>query len=70
MNAYEDLVFQAHCQIDYLNDAIDQGGRLESCDGDGVEVGLSDGSYMTVYLDPIRRLLDALSRLPKPETAT
>jgi hypothetical protein len=64
---HSDLVFQAHCQIDYLNDYVEEGCRFESCDGDAVEIELSDGSYTTIYLGPIKQLVAAMERLPKPE---
>lgn len=66
MNAYEDAVFQAHCEIDNLYGALADGAKLESCDGHSVEVLLSDGSYMAINLGPILDLVAALKRLPKP----
>ena len=64
MTRYANLIFQAKCQIDYLESADEEGARFESIHEDAVEIELSDGSYTTVYLEPIEQLIAALRRLP------
>ncbi|MFA7282148.1 MAG: hypothetical protein WC100_18855 [Sterolibacterium sp.] len=64
MTAYGNLIFQAKCQIDYIESAEEEGCRFESIHDDAVEIELSDGSYTTVYLEPIEQLIAALRRLP------
>jgi hypothetical protein len=64
MTDYEDMIFQAQCQIDYLADHFENGGTLQSCRDDLVLMHLGDESETTINLEPIQRLLDALRRLP------
>lgn len=63
--AYSNLIFQAHCQIDYLHNEIEDGATIEGCDGDAVTLVLADGSEMSIHLGPISDLLDALRCLRK-----
>lgn len=65
---YEDLIFQAHCQISNLQDFFDEDGTLQSCRDDLVVMHLRDGSETTINLAPIMRLVEALRRLPATPT--
>ncbi len=56
----EDDIFQAHCQIDYLRDHIEEGGRIRHVRDDLVTLDLSDGSETTINLRPIQSLLNGL----------
>ncbi|MGR3521929.1 MAG: hypothetical protein ACU0FT_04165 [Paracoccus sp. (in: a-proteobacteria)] len=65
---YEDLIFQAHCQISHLQDHFDDGGTLQSCAENVVVMHLRDGSETTINLAPVVRLIEGLRRLPKTST--
>lgn len=67
--AMKDLIFQAHCQIDYLNGYAEEGARLDGHEDGSVELELSDGSFTTIYLEPIKQLVAALEALPAPSEA-
>lgn len=56
----EDATFQAHCQIEYLRDHLEEGGRIRHVRDDVVTLDLHDGSETTIYLRPIQHLLDVL----------
>lgn len=59
----EDDVFLALCQIEYLRDGIEEGGRIEKVKDDAVTFINADGSESTFYLQPVQDLLDALRKM-------
>lgn len=59
----EDDTFQAHCQLDYLRDHIEDGATIRHVRDDVVTLDLRDGSETTVNLEPIQSLLNGLRRL-------
>lgn len=61
----EDDVFQAHCQIDYLRDHLEQGGTIRHVRDDLVTLDLPGGSYTEINLRPMQHLLDELRKLTK-----
>ena len=56
----EDDIFQAHCQIDYLNHYFEEGATIRHCRDDVVTLDLADGSKDTINLRPIQHLLNVL----------
>jgi hypothetical protein len=63
---YRDMIFQAKYEIENMDGAR----RFESCDDEGVvEVELSDGTFTSIYLQPIEQLVAVLRGLPKPNPA-
>ena len=56
----DDDTFQAHCQIDYLRDYIEEGATIRHCRDDVVTLDLADGSETTINLRPIQHLLNVL----------
>ena len=60
MTNLEDTIFQAHSEIGYLFDRIDEGAQIESVRDDLVTLILGDDSETTINLRPIQRLLDVL----------
>jgi hypothetical protein len=60
MTDLEDTIFQAHCQIEYLRDHIEEGAQIESVRDDLGTLILGDDSETTINLRPIQRLLDVL----------
>lgn len=63
MHYLTDDIFQADCQIGYLRDYLDEGGKIESVVDDTVTITLRDGSEAHVYLGPIYQLLVELREL-------
>lgn len=61
----EDDVFQAHCQIDFLRDHLEQGGTIRHVRDDLVTLDLPDNSYTEVNLRPVQHLLTELRKLTK-----
>ena len=59
----EDDTFQAHCQIDYLQNYIEEGATIRHVRDDVVTLDLRDGSETTINLEPVQSLLDGLRRL-------
>lgn len=59
----ENDVFQAECQISYLQGHLEDGGTIDHVRDDVVTMTLSDGSEATINLRPIQHLLDGLRSL-------
>lgn len=59
----QDDIFQAHCQITYLQDAIEEGAKVAKVEGDVVTLDLPDGSYTEINLRPVQHLLTELRAL-------
>ena len=60
MTDLQDDIFQAHCQIDYLNNYFEEGATIRHCRDDVVTLDLEDGSETHIYLRPIQHLLNVL----------
>lgn len=60
---YEDLIFQAKCQLEYVSDWFDEGGTLDRCEDNTLFMTLPDGSEASVYLDPIIDFVSAMKEL-------
>ena len=56
----DDDTFQAHCQIDYLRNHIEEGATIRHCRDDVVTLDLADNSYTEINLRPIQHLLNVL----------
>ena len=56
----EDDIFQAHCQLDMLQNYFEEGGRIRHTRDDVVTLDLADGSYTEINLRPVQHLLGAL----------
>lgn len=63
MTDLEDDIFQAHCQIDYLRDHIENGGTISRVRDDIVTIDLPDNTYTEVNLRPIQFLLGELRKM-------
>lgn len=61
----EDDIFQAHCQIDYLRDYIEDGGTIQHVRDDIVTINLPGNRFTEVNLRPIQHLLAELRKLSK-----
>lgn len=59
----QDDIFQAHCQITYLQDAIEEGAKVAKVEGDIVTLDLPDGPYTKINLRPVQHLLNELRKL-------
>lgn len=59
----EDDIFQAHCQMDYLRDHIENGGTIQRVCGDIVSIDLPGDCFTEVNLRPIQHLLTELRKL-------
>lgn len=59
----EDDIFQAHCQIDYLRDHIENGGTIQHVRDDIVTINLPGNSFTEVNLRPIQHLLAELRKM-------
>lgn len=59
----QDDIFQAHCQIIYLQDAIEDGAKVTRVEDDIVTIDLPDGSYTEINLRPVQHLLTKLRAL-------
>ena len=59
----EDDIFQAHCQLDYLQTHIEEGATICHVRDDLVTLDLRDGSETTIDLAPVQSLLDGLRKL-------
>src|SRR5690606_22083853 len=60
---YEDLIFQAKCQLEYVSDWFEEGGTLDRCEDNTLFMTLPDGSEASVYLDPIIDFVSAMKEL-------
>jgi hypothetical protein len=56
----EDAIFQAHCQLDILQDVVEDGAVIESVKDNVVTLVDDRDCEMTVNLEPVQRLLDNL----------
>jgi hypothetical protein len=56
----EDAIFQAHCQLDYLQNQVEEGAVIESVRDDVVTLVDSCDFELIVNLEPVQRLLDNL----------
>ena len=59
----EDDIFQAHCQIDYLRDHIENGGKIDAVQDDIVRIDLPDDTFTEINLRPIQHLLNELRKM-------
>lgn len=59
----EDGIFQAHCQIDYLRDHIENGGTIQHVRNDIVKINLPGNSFTEISLRPIHHLLAELRKM-------
>lgn len=59
----EDDIFQAHCQIDYLRDHIENGGTIQHVRDDIVTINLPGDTFTEINLRPIQHLLTELRKL-------
>lgn len=59
----EDDIFQAHCQIDYLQDHIESGGTIDVVRDDIVRIDLPDDTFTEINLRPIQHLLTELRKM-------
>lgn len=59
----EDDIFQAHCQLDYLRDYIEDGGRIAHVRDDIVTIDLPGNTFTEVNLRPIQFLLGELRKM-------
>lgn len=66
----DDMIFQAKCQIEYLERCCEEGGAPVACDGDEIILHNADGSESSINLEPILYLIDSLEALPKPEASS
>ena len=60
---YEDLIFQAKCQLDNVSDYFDEDATLHRCEGNTLFMILDDGSEACIYLDPIIDFVAAMKEL-------
>ncbi|NKE77571.1 hypothetical protein [Ochrobactrum sp. MC-1LL] len=60
---YEDLIFQAKCQLDNVSDYFDEGASLHHCEGNTLFMILDDGSEARIDLDPIIDFVAAMKEL-------
>lgn len=56
----EDDIFQAHCQLDTLQDYIGEDATIRHTQNDVVTIDLADGSYAEINLAPVQSLLNLL----------
>lgn len=61
----EDDIFQAHCQIDYLRDHIENGGRIDVVRDDIVRIDLPGDTFTEINLRPIQHLLNELRKMTR-----
>lgn len=59
----DDDTFQAHCQLEYLRDHIEAGGKIAHVRDDIVTIDLPDDTFTQVNLRPIQHLLTELRKL-------
>lgn len=59
----QDDIFQAHCQITYLQDAIEDGAKVAKVENDIVTLDLPDDTYTEINLRPVQHLLTELRNL-------
>ncbi|WPM80940.1 hypothetical protein R5W60_04375 [Brucella pseudintermedia] len=60
---YEDLIFQAKCQLDNVSDYFDEDASLHRCEGNTLFMILDDGSEARIDLDPIIDFVAAMKAL-------
>jgi len=63
MRYMQDDIFQAHCQITELQDAIEDGAKVAKVEDDVVTLDLPDDSFTEINLRPVQYLLDELRKL-------
>jgi hypothetical protein len=66
----DDAIFQAKCQIEYLESGLEYGGRIVAYDPATMTIYLHDesGSEQTIYMEPVAELLARVAKMKVPAT--